>query len=202
VVLGKEGRLIDWTAFPKGATAFLPLAAGLATPTTTLHIKHEGQGEPYASVTTLAAVPLREPVSRGYRVSRELLAIDQKTPGKWSRGDVLRVRLSIDARDDMGWVVVEDPIPAGASILASSGKRGSSVLTQNEGGTAWPTWQERLFDNYRAYYEWLPRGRHTAEYTLRLNNDGVYNLPPTRVEAMYAPGLYGEVPNGVFEVGK
>jgi len=206
VVLGKEGRLIDWTAFPKGATAFLPLAAGLATPTTTLHIKHEGQGEPYVSVTTLAAVPLREPVSRGYRVSRELLAIDQKTPGKWSRGDVLRVRLSIDARDDMGWVVVEDPVPAGASILTSSGKRGSSVLTQNEGGnlggTAWPTWQERLFDHYRAYYEWLPRGRHTAEYTLRLNNDGVYNLPPTRVEAMYAPELYGEVPNGVFEIGR
>jgi len=64
------------------------------------------------------------------------------------------------------------------------------------------TWQERLFDSYRAYYEWLPRGRHTVEYTLRLNNDGAYNLPPTRVEAMYAPEMFGEVPNGVFEIGK
>jgi uncharacterized protein YfaS (alpha-2-macroglobulin family) len=198
VVLGKDGRLIDWAVFPKGATAFLPLAAQPAT----LHVKHEGQGEPYVSVTTLAAVPLKAPVRRGYGISRELLPIDQKTPGKWSRGDVVRVRLSIDARDDMGWVVVEDPIPAGASILASSGKRGSAVLTQGEDSTVWPAWQERLFDSYRAYYEWLPRGRHTAEYTLRLNGDGAFNLPPTRVEAMYAPEMYGEAPNGVFEIGK
>ena len=113
VALGKEGRLVDWAVFPKGATAFLPLAADPAT----LQVKHEGRGEPYVSVTTLAALPLKAPVARGYGISRELLPIDQKTPGKWSRGDVVRVRLSIDARDDMGWVVVEDPIPAGASIL-------------------------------------------------------------------------------------
>jgi len=67
---------------------------------------------------------------------------------------------------------------------------------------AWPAWQERLFDSYRAYYEWLPRGRHTVEYTLRLNGDGAFKLPPTRVEAMYAPELYGEAPNGVFEIGR
>ncbi len=200
-VLGKEGRLIDWSAFPRGATAFLPLDA---TPTT-LHLKHEGQGEPYASISVVAAVPIKAPVARGYGVTRELRAIDRKTPGKWSRGDVVRVRLTLDARDDMGWVVLDDPIPAGASILAASGRRGSALLTQTEGGGlgdhTWPAWQERLFDSYRAYYEWLPRGRHSVEYTLRLNSDGVFNLPATRVEAMYAPELYGETPNGVFEVG-
>jgi hypothetical protein len=198
VALGKDARLIDWSVFPKGATAFLPLAADAAT----LRIRHDGQGAPYASVTILAAVPPSAPVSRGYSVQRELLAVDRKTPGKWSRGDVLRVRLSIDAHDDMGWVVVEDPIPSGASILSSGGARGSSVLTAEEGGDTWPTWRERRFDSYRAYYEWLPRGHHTTEYTLRLNDDGVFNLPPTRVEAMYSPELYGEAPNGVFEVGK
>lgn len=201
-VLGKEGRLIDWSAFPRGATAFLPLDATPAT----LHLKHEGQGEPYASVSIVAAVPIKAPVARGYKVSRELRAIDRKVAGKWSRGDVVRVRLTLDAHDDMGWVVLDDPVPAGASILAASGKRGSALLTQTEGdnldGNAWPAWQERLFDSYRAYYEWLPRGRHTVEYTLRLNSDGVFNLPPTRVEAMYAPERHGETPNGVFEVGQ
>lgn len=197
-VLGSEGRLIDWTAFPRGATAFLPLAATPAT----LHLKHEGRGEPYASVTTLAAVPLKAPIARGYGISREVRAIDRKTPGKWRRGDVVRVRLTIDARDDMGWVVLDDPIPAGASILTASGRRGSTLLTQTEGSGLWPAWQERLYDSYRAYYEWLPRGRHTIEYTLRLNSDGVFNLPATRVEAMYAPELYGEAPNGVFEIGQ
>jgi uncharacterized protein YfaS (alpha-2-macroglobulin family) len=199
-VLGQDGRVVDWQAFPKGATAFLPLTAEPAT----LRLKHEGTGEPYASVTTLAAVALAEPVQRGYGVVREIIPIDQKTPGKWRRGDVLRVRLTIDARDDMGWVVVEDPVPAGASILGTGRQRDSAILTRGErnDGMAWPSWQERLFDNYRAYYEYVPRGRFSLEYTLRLNSDGAFNLPPTRVEAMYAPEMFGEAPNGVFEVGQ
>ncbi len=197
-VLGQNGRVVDWKTFPKGATAFLPLG----TQTASLKLRHEGDGQPYVSVTTLAAVPITTAVSRGYSVNREIIPIDQKTPGQWSRGDVLRVRLNIDARDDMGWVVVEDPIPAGASILSSATKRGSSLLTRGENtqGNAWPAWHERLFDSYRAYYEYAPRGRFSLEYTIRLNSDGRFQLPPTRVEAMYAPERYGEAPNGVFEV--
>ncbi len=29
------------------------------------------------------------------------------------------------------------------------------------------------------------------EYTLRLNQSGTFQLPPTRVEALYAPEMYG-----------
>lgn len=197
-VLGKDGRVVDWKTFPKGATAFLPLA----TQTASLRLRHEGEGQPYVSVTTLAAVPITLPVQRGYGIQREIIPIDQKSPNKWSRGDVLRIRLNITARDDMGWVVVEDPIPAGASILSSGTPRGSRLLTQGESdrGNAWPAWQERLFDTYRAYYEHVPRGRFSLEYTIRLNSDGKFQLPSTRVEAMYAPEMYGEAPNGVFEI--
>lgn len=198
VVLGKEGRLVDWQTFPNGATAFLPLPLE----TTSLKLQHEGEGQPYVSVSTLAALPISAPVQRGYSVQREIIPIVQQTAGKWRRGDVLRVRLNIDARDTMGWVVVEDPVPAGASILGSGKQRGSAMLTQGEDhdGNAWPAWQERLFDTYRAYYEYVPRGRFSLEYTLRLNSDGAFQMPPTRVEAMYAPEMFGEAPNGVFEV--
>lgn len=197
-VLGKEGRVVDWKAFPKGATAFLPLSAETAS----LKLRHEGEGQPYVSVTTLAAVPITTPVNRGYSVKREIVPIDQKSPGKWRRGDVLRIRLDIDARDDMGWVVVEDPIPAGATILATGRQRGSALLTQDENqrGDAWPAWQERLFDTYRAYYEYIPRGQFKLEYTIRLNTDGQFQMSPTRVEAMYAPEIFGEAPNRPFEV--
>lgn len=196
-VLGQEGRVIDWRNLPKGATAFLPLTGE----TGLLRLRHDGQGNPYAIVTTLAAVPITAPVARGYAVSREIRAVERKTPGKWSRGDILRVRLTIDARDDMGWVVVEDPIPAGASILGGAGQRASRLLTQGETDDgAWPAWRESLFDGFRAYYDYLPRGRHSLEYTVRLNADGRFQLPPTRVEAMYAPEMHGESPNGLFEV--
>ena len=38
------------------------------------------------------------------------------------------------------------------------------------------------------------------EYTLRLNNVGEFSLPPSRVEAMYAPEMFGELPNAKVKV--
>ncbi|NTV95237.1 MAG: alpha-2-macroglobulin, partial [Thiobacillus sp.] len=191
--LGKAGKIVDWKTFPNGATASFPLPAQADT----LTLRHQGQGAPYVSLTTLAAVDLKQPVMRGYAVKREFIPIEQKTPGQWRRGDIVRVRLSVDARDDMGWVVVDDPVPAGASILGSGLKRDSAILTGDEkqDGNAWPAWQERRFDRFQAYYEYVPRGRLTLEYTIRLNNEGTFRLPATRVEAMYAPEMYGEAPN-------
>ena len=37
-------------------------------------------------------------------------------------------------------------------------------------------------------------------YTLRLNNVGDFALPPSRAEAMYAPEMFGEVPNARVKV--
>jgi alpha-2-macroglobulin len=48
----RDGRVVDWNSFPKGATAFLPLGNHPAT----LKLRHEGEGQPYVSVTTFAAV--------------------------------------------------------------------------------------------------------------------------------------------------
>ena len=63
-----------------------------------------------------------------------------------------------------------------------------------------PTGREVSFEAFRGYYDYLPRGRHVVEYTLRLNNPGRFALPPTRVEAMYAPETFGELPNAAVEV--
>ena len=38
------------------------------------------------------------------------------------------------------------------------------------------------------------------EYTVRLNNVGDFALPPSCVEAMYAPEMFGEVPNERIKV--
>jgi hypothetical protein len=42
----------------------------------------------------------------------------------------------------------------------------------------------------------VPKGKWIVEYTVRLNNAGEFQLPETRVEAMYAPEMFGEIPNG------
>ena len=38
------------------------------------------------------------------------------------------------------------------------------------------------------------------QYTIRLNNAGNFALPPTRVEALYAPEMFGESPNAPVRV--
>jgi uncharacterized protein YfaS (alpha-2-macroglobulin family) len=107
------------------------------------------------------------------------------------------VRLEIDAQSDMGWVVVEDPVPAGASILGGGLGRDSAILTGGERREGWvePAYEERHFDAFRAYYTYVPKGSFLVEYTLRLNNAGSFVMPATRVEAMYAPEMFGELPN-------
>jgi len=98
-------------------------------------------------------------------------------------------------------VVIDDPIPAGATILGGLG--GQSALLQRddrESGWAWLAFEERRFESYRAYYRFVPKGHWSVEYTMRLNNPGTFQLPATRVEAMYAPEMLGELPNAPITV--
>jgi uncharacterized protein YfaS (alpha-2-macroglobulin family) len=104
----------------------------------------------------------------------------------------------VDADQDMTWVVVSDPIVAGARILGDGDGRDSHIATMDEdlrSRRLWPTFVERTFGFFRAYYEVVPKGTFRIDYTLRINNAGEFSLPPSRVEAMYAPDLFGETPN-------
>jgi len=170
----------------------------------TLTLRQIGGGKPWATIQSLAAVPLRAPFSSGYRIVRTVTPVERRTAGTWSRGDVYRVHLDIDAQSDMNWVVVDDPIPAGASVLGSGLGGDSKIATggQRQRGWVWPAFQERSFTGLRSYYEWVPKGHFSVEYTVRLNSEGRFALPPTRVEAMYAPEMFGELPNAAVAVGE
>ena len=67
-------------------------------------------------------------------------------------------------------------------------------------GQGWLAFEERGFEAFRAYYEYLPKGKISLSYTVRLNNVGDFALPPSRVEAMYAPEMFGESPNARVKV--
>jgi alpha-2-macroglobulin len=197
LTLGTRQAVLDWAAAPAGDTLALPLPeAG------TLSVQHQGTGRPWLTVQSLAAVPLKAPLFAGYRISKTVTPVQRKLPDAWSRGDIVRVRIEVDALTDMAWVVIADPIPAGSALLGTGLGRDSAIATRGEKreGSAWPAYEERAADAWRGYYEWLPRGRQVVEYTLRLNTAGRFGLPPTRVEAMYAPESFGELPNTAWEV--
>ncbi len=67
-------------------------------------------------------------------------------------------------------------------------------------GTVWPAYEERSFTAYRAYFRYVPKGKFVLEYTVRLNNPGEFHLPATRIEALYAPEMFGELPNADWTV--
>ena len=163
----------------------------------TLTLTQLGTGSPWATVRALAAIPLTAPLSTGFSIERNVTAVEQQRPDRWSRGDIVRVHIDVTARSDMTWVVVDDPIAAGATILGSGLGGQSTLATQGERseGWAWLAYEQRAADAFRAYYRFVPKGRFSTEYTLRLNNPGTFQLPPTRVEAMYAPEMMGELPN-------
>jgi hypothetical protein len=167
-----------------------------------LSLEHKGSGRPWAFVASKAALPLAQPLFAGYSLTRTITPVEQKLAGRFSRGDVWRIRLDIEAQQDMTWVAVSDPIPAGATVLGTGLGGESAVLTQGETRSAWnaPTFEERGFEGYRAYYEYLPKGHFRIEYTVRLNNAGRFLMPPARAEAMYAPEVFGEIPVASMEI--
>src|ERR1043165_8193177 len=141
---------------------------------------------PWATILVRAAVPLKAPLFSGYRLSRQVSFVERHNPDQLSRSDVLKVRISVDAPVDRTWVVIEDPIRAGSSVISGGGNQ-SSILAEKAGGhdeSAWPSYIERGFDSWRAYFEWMPQGRTTIEYIVRINSVGRFQLSPTRVEAM------------------
>jgi hypothetical protein len=85
---------------------------------------------------------------------------------KYMRGEVLRIKLEVNAGADISWAAFE----------------------------------ERSFESFRSYYQYLPKGIVKMEYTIRLNNVGEFSLPPSPVEAMYAPEMFGEAPNAKIKV--
>ncbi len=196
--LDKRVETVDWTKSP-GGEGFMfnwPVTKEKLT------ITHNGTGKPWAIIQSLASVPLKEPFSSGYTIKKTLTPIEQKVTGKWTRGDIVRVHIEIESQFDMAWVVVDDPVPAGSTILGTGLGRDSEILTSGEKreGWVWPAFEERTFQAFRSYYEYVPKGKWTVEYTLRLNNEGVFNMPPTRVEALYSPEMMGEIPNDKITV--
>jgi alpha-2-macroglobulin len=167
-----------------------------------LKLSHQGAGAPWATVSVLAALKLDKPTSQGMTIKRSITAVQQQTKGVWRVGDVMRVKLEMSSAAEMNWVVMRDPVPSGATVLGRGLARESGLAQQGQRSTgwAWPVYEERAAESYRAYYARAPRGNWSAEYTMRLNNAGKFAFPASRLEAMYAPEIFAETPIDVLDV--
>jgi uncharacterized protein YfaS (alpha-2-macroglobulin family) len=195
VTLGTEGKKQSWKKSDQGSFEF-PIKNEKAA----VQFKQEGAGKPWITASLKAAVVITKSLNAGYAIEKEYIPVEQKKSGSWSRGDIIKVRLKVKAQSPMSWVVVQDPIPSGASVLGSGLGRDSALLTQKNVDELWSDFVERGQDSVKFYYSWFPRGEFTVEYTLRLNQAGVFQMPQSRVEAMYSPDLFAEEPNKAIQV--
>ncbi|MEK6716164.1 MAG: hypothetical protein AABZ16_01565, partial [candidate division NC10 bacterium] len=80
---GAADRL-EWSTTPRGKTLAFPWPPRGED----LLVNHEGSGHPWITVQAQAAIPLKAPLTSGYRITKSLTPIEPRQPGRWSRGDL------------------------------------------------------------------------------------------------------------------
>ena len=202
VGLGSVVQTVSWPRSTPGELLRLPLVDA------PLQLSQSGGAGPWATVMVHAAVPLKEPLMAGYRLTRSVGVVSAKQPGKLSQGDVVRVRLTITSAAERNWVVLNDPLLPGATVMSGLGGQSqllegaavqagggaTAALTSDGQSGGWASYTESSRGSWRAYFDWLPRGTTVIEYTMRINTAGTFALPPSRVEAMYAPAIRAQLP--------
>jgi uncharacterized protein YfaS (alpha-2-macroglobulin family)/TolA-binding protein len=123
-----------------------------------------------------------EPPPPGFRIleSSKRPAVKPKTIERAVSGEKVRVVLGLEAREELEYIIVEDPIPAGCEVVDDP--------ERFEG-----TFDRREVRDQRVVFfrSKLPRGVHTLSYLLRPTFPGRYRALPALATPMYEPGING-----------
>lgn len=107
-------------------------------------------------------------------------------------GERVQVTLTFRNADDLGYVVLEDPRPAGLEPLPEEG-------SETRGDTWW-TRREDRDQKTVFFFTHLPAGQHTVRYLLRAETPGRYRSLPARLWLMYRPEVWATSASAPFEV--
>ena len=155
-------------------------------------------------------------------------AVRQLPGGTWEikAGTLVKVNLTLVARDRATFVVVDDPLPAGlegqnqrfqtvlqdiGAVLgagigdALAGIRGIGLAPArwySEWWYPWWTWDhtELRDDRLLLFADRLPAGVYTYSYLARATTIGEFTLPPIHAEGMYTPEVFGHSASGAVRV--
>lgn len=149
-----------------------------------IDVQHRGQGLPWVGVQALAAVPLNAPLAQGVSVEKTLRNLNRENG--YQAGDVIEVELTLNAAARLSHLALRDPIPAGSNILSEAYGDYSSG--------------QKRYSGYWLYFSSIPAGVSKVKYQFQLNNPGTFKMAPTRVEGIYMPSVFAEIPNTALTV--
>jgi hypothetical protein len=173
-----------------------------------------GEGRLYYTAHLKVYLPVEEiePLNRGVIVSRHYSGPGCTEGLKCEEvetvevGDVVQVRLTIVAPHDLYYVVVEDPLPAGAEAIDPSLATTSLVEqrptlfreAESEHGRdlyrwwwSWYSRSEMRDDKVVLFADYLPAGTYEYTYTFRATRPGEYRVVPTDAREFYFPEVFG-----------
>ena len=149
-------------------------------------------------------------VSRQYQVQG---ATDGKPISSAKVDDVIQVKLTLIAANDLHYVVVEDPFPAGSEGINTSlattsvvGQPPKLIRTDQRnpwsGGYGWWFFSHSELQDDKAvlFATYLPKGTYEYTYSIRAYLPGEYRVIPTHAQEMYFPDVFGRSAGGTFKI--
>jgi len=183
----------------------------------------EGPGRLYYTAHLRVYLPVEEidPVNRGIIVYRQYRHADCTAGIKCPEvdeaqvGDVIQVKLTIVAPHDLYYVVVEDPLPAGAeaidvSLATISLLDQHPALRRQAEDSRWGEWYhwwwhwysrtEMRDDKVVLFADYLSAGTYEYTYTFRATLPGQYQVIPTVASEFYFPEVFGRSDGRLFAI--
>ena len=152
-----------------------------------------------------------EPLNRGLSIERRYVNPEtDEVVTEAQVGDLIEVRLTIIAPNDLYYAVIEDPIPAGSEgvnpDLATSEQIGTRPGLDNSDplsqGWGWWWFSNIEFRDEKVvlYSSFLPAGTYEYVYSIRAGLPGTYNVIPASGSQFYMPEVFGRSAGSSFTI--
>ncbi|HLW53739.1 MAG TPA: MG2 domain-containing protein [Candidatus Angelobacter sp.] len=120
----------------------------------------------------------------------------QPLSGEVHSGDVIAVRLSVNG-SEWRYLLVEDPIPAGAEFIQRD-----DLYELRQKTDWWGFWFTRreFYDDHAAFFQTYFKDHKEYVYLLKIVNPGKFRISPASVQPMYQPSVLATTDAATMEV--
>jgi uncharacterized protein YfaS (alpha-2-macroglobulin family) len=206
----------------QGTTVTIPIDQLKAEALNTLTIaRTEGPGRLYYTAHLEVYQPVEEieAAYRGFTIQRRYTLASCEAKDRMEcpevreikLGDVVRVDITLITPHDRYYVVLEDPLPAGAEAI-DTGLATTSLLDQDpalrrEDSYFWWWWHWYSHSELRdekvvLFADYLGAGTYEYSYTFRATLPGDYHVIPTVAKEFYFPEVFGRSEGRLLTIGQ